>query len=369
MKCVVFSSFPHVCEKEIKTIIKKDSTIHSRGCTISDITPNQLAILSYRLQSAYRVGIYMGQTKDITPPIIDKEIKDILSKAKTFAVEVNKQPSQLTPSMDLASEWGATLKETLSLEVNLTIPDIKIFIDEGTEGYVLTIDIIGFDLTKRPYKVFNNPTSLNGAVAFALCAYANIKPSTILLDPFCGSGVIPIEASLFQQERSSFVFEQRFSGLNIPFLVEEFKNIQKELLQKKVSNKQRIFGYDDQLRIILGAKKNAKIAGVSESISFSKVSIDWMDAKFEEHSVDCIVTVPPEDSKKRPKKKKSKESIEELFYQAKYILKQKGTINLMVHYDEPVKEIAQKHLFKLVKEDKIAQGKQTRSILQFQKQK
>lgn len=369
MDGIVFTQFPDICTDEIKRLIKKDSELTPSGCKIKDISAKELAFLTIRLQSASRVGIHLCQSKEVKVFEIPKDVKPLLKEVNSFAVSAIKNSSNPIPSPDLAAEWGGVIKDMISLDVNLTNPDLKIFVSVNEDSYEIIIDLAGFDLTKRPYKLFNNPTALNGAVAFALCQYSEVDKNTSVLDPFCGSGVICIEAALFQQDLSCFIFEDRFSGLKLPFTKSVFEEaISTEREKSDQSKDIRLYGFDEQLRIILGARKNAKIAGTIDYVTFSKASIDWIDSKFEEGVIDCIITQAPEDGKRQLKKKRSKDILDELFYQAKYILKNKGTLNLLQRKREPSVSIAEKHSFKLLEEKVIFQGKQEFTFLRFSKQ-
>ena len=365
MDGIVFTQFPDISIEEIKTLIKKDATITPTGCIIKDVSVDDLAVLSFRLQSASRVGIYLCQTKNIKKFALSKDLLKIFKEGKTFAVTAVKHSNNPIPSTDLAAEWGAIMKDLVKLEVDLTSPDVKVFVSISKNAYELAIDLVGFDMSKRPYKLFNNPTALNGAVAFALCKYSKLTKTTKILDPFCGSGVINIEAALFQQGQSCFVFEERFSGLKLPTTSKIFEKTKELVRSKKHPLKIKNYGFDEQLRIILGARKNAKIAGVFDAITFSKASIDWIDSKFEENEVECIITQPPEDGKRQVKKRRSKDMLDELFYQAKYVLKKKGTVNILQRNKENALLMAEKHGFKLLEEKFLSQGKQPFIFLRF----
>jgi tRNA (guanine6-N2)-methyltransferase len=72
--------------------------------------------------------------------------------------------------------------------------NLRVFIDH-------TVAIVGLRLTETPlhrraYKQTSQPGSLKATVAAAMVQIAEVKSGQTLLDPFCGSGTIPIEAAL-----------------------------------------------------------------------------------------------------------------------------------------------------------------------------
>ena len=60
----------------------------------------------------------------------------------------------------------------------------------------LTIDTSGAGLHKRGYRILSSEAPLKETLAAALLLIARWHPGITLLDPFCGSGTIPIEAAL-----------------------------------------------------------------------------------------------------------------------------------------------------------------------------
>jgi 23S rRNA G2445 N2-methylase RlmL len=302
------------------------------------------------------------------PKNINSDSWNALTKeASTFVVETIKLAEADLPSPDISASFGAVIKDYVEsknkeLNVKLKNPDLSCLVFIGDNFCGVGIDVISFDLSKRPYKLFHHPSSLNGVFAYSISRYAGVKKDSIVLDPFCGNGVIPIEIALFQQGMSSFLFERKFSGLKYSFTKESFEKVEKKLKELKPASKQ-ITAFDEQLKIMLGAKKNAKIAGVLEALECSKVSVDWLDTKFEKEEVDIIITNPPKESKRLGNLTKIVKIYDELYYQARHILKKKGIIALLVHKPEPVVEIAKKHQFEHLETKEAHSGKQANYLV------
>ena len=60
----------------------------------------------------------------------------------------------------------------------------------------ITIDTTGSSLHKRGYRTLAGPAPIKETLAAAMVDLTVWKPSRPLLDPFCGTGTIPIEAAL-----------------------------------------------------------------------------------------------------------------------------------------------------------------------------
>lgn len=358
---------PFVCSEEITELIKKDVDSKPGICHIKKITPKDLAILAHRCQTAHQIGIFLGEVKinpneslETTKNNIQKELekiqrstwKEILPNEFSFSVSVKKLVPQSFTSMDLAKEVGDIYSSIFESKKFTTYVDLKKptcrFITICTETKItMGIDLIGFDLAKRPYKLFSASNSINGICAATLVKLMHTKKQDTILDPFSGSGTIPIEAALYANETSSFYYEEKFAGFRLPVTKDAFKELSTKLRQQKIKNKkEHIYGFDSFLKTMLGAQKNAKISGVHEIIKFSKVSVDWLDAKFEEGDVDYIITDPPKESKRNPNNNEVEKLLDELFYQGRFVLKKKGKAGILCVHRELVRKMAKKQGFK-----------------------
>ena len=114
------------------------------------------------------------------------------------------------------------------------------------------------------------------------------------------------------------------------------------------------------------AQKNAKIATVNKEIHFSRMEIEWLDTKFEEASVDKIVSQVPKISKHSNPKDIAK-LYNEFFYQAKFILKNTGRICIITNKTEELKDAASKYGFKVAHEREIIHGKAVDKAIVFEK--
>jgi len=97
-------------------------------------------------------------------------------------------------SLDLARVVGERIERELGLKVSLDFPDLPLYVEYEGGKYRYGLDLSFFHgLRDRSYRVFVHPSALNPVIAYAMCRLA--IPFETLLDPFCGSGTIPIECS------------------------------------------------------------------------------------------------------------------------------------------------------------------------------
>src|SRR5699024_10703786 len=88
----------------------------------------------------------------------------------------------------------------------------------------LTIDTSGTGLHKRGYRVAQGEAPFKETLAAALVLLTNWKPDVLLIDPFCGSGTIPIEAALIGQNIAP--------GFNREFVSEKWNFISSKLWEE-----------------------------------------------------------------------------------------------------------------------------------------
>lgn len=138
----------------------------------------------------------------------------------------------------------------------------------------LTIDTSGPGLHKRGYRVKDVFAPIKETLASALVQLSFWKPDRILVDPFCGSGTIPIEAAMLAKKIAP--------GLNRKFASEEWPGIPAELWKKFRKEAYDSIDYNLSLQIIASdidskaiaaAKENALEAGVDDCIEFKVMPV------------------------------------------------------------------------------------------------
>lgn len=122
----------------------------------------------------------------------------------------------------------------------------------------LTIDTSGAGLHKRGYREFAGEAPLKETLAAALVYLSRWKPERLLVDPFCGSGTILIEAALIGNNIAP--------GLNRQFVCEDWPSMDPEIFEqvrdsarKAIKNNSlRMFGYDIDGQVLRTARQNAE---------------------------------------------------------------------------------------------------------------
>lgn len=165
---------------------------------------------------------------------------------------------------------------------------IQIFLMENT-AYIL-LDITGNALHKRGYRLESGEAPIKETLAAALVALSGWRFKSVFLDPFCGSGTIPIEAAMLAKNIAPWK--------NRHFAIENFVFFDKNLFEKAKKwaeekeykdTEYSIFWSDIEPNLLKIVQDNATRAWVKENIIFKTENFfdvdvsDWV----------TIVTNPP----------------------------------------------------------------------------
>ncbi len=152
----------------------------------------------------------------------------------------------------------------------------------------LTIDTSGAGLHKRGYRKLVSGAPLKETLASAMILISRWKYDRALIDPFCGSGTIPIEAALIARNIAP--------GLKREFTAENWPNISKSLWENarteandliKTDRELRIHGSDIDEEVMSLARYHAKQAGVESSIHLQKMPVSDIKSRYKYGFIIC----------------------------------------------------------------------------------
>lgn len=137
---------------------------------------------------------------------------------------------------------------------------------------IVTLDTTGESLHKRGYRTMTSKAPIAETLAAPLIMLTPWKADRILVDPFCGSGTIPIEAAMMAANIAP--------GMNRSFTAEQWTNlIPRSLWYDAVDEAQELVdrnvdvdiqGYDIDREVVRAARENAGRAGVDHLIHFQQ---------------------------------------------------------------------------------------------------
>jgi 23S rRNA (guanine2445-N2)-methyltransferase / 23S rRNA (guanine2069-N7)-methyltransferase len=155
----------------------------------------------------------------------------------------------------------------------------------------LTVDTTGDGLHKRGYRPLTGAAPLRETLAAALVTLSFWQIERPLIDPFCGTGTIPIEAALIARRiapgiRRSFAAEL-WPGLDSRSWEQAREEARDLVLPNSPSH---ILGTDIDGRALNMARQHAESAGVAQHIHFQRRSFSELSSK---RQYGCVVCNPP----------------------------------------------------------------------------
>lgn len=138
----------------------------------------------------------------------------------------------------------------------------------------LMIDTSGPSLHKRGYREISIEAPLRETLAAAMIEISRWKPDMPFLDPFCGSGTIPIEAAMMATNTAP--------GINRNFTAENWERVPEKLWSSareeasslmKADSSPNIMGSDIDGQAVKLSRENAKKAGMDKYISFKRTDM------------------------------------------------------------------------------------------------
>ena len=150
--------------------------------------------------------------------------------------------------------------------------NVRVYVDENK--VLVLLDLSGLPLHKRGYRVDGGIAPLRETLAATLLQEMMWRRKTPLHDPFCGSGTIAIEATLYAFNVAPG-FGRRFALENLPIYNEKrAQEIKAEEAAKiRTDVEVRITGSDIDNTAVERAKKNAEYACVMAGRALKSIDI------------------------------------------------------------------------------------------------
>jgi len=182
-----------------------------------------------------------------------------MDTARSFRITTRRSGDHDFSSMDVQRRAGAALIDRYHLNVNLEQPECEVRVDVIDNRCLVGIQLTQQSLSRRKQRQYNPRGAIKSNVAYSLLRFARLfgeLPAGRILDPFCGSATIPIEAAQMLPE-----------------------------LQIDAS--------DYSERAVKGARLNVDSAGLSTRIDVMHRDMSDLPEHYDANTFDAIVTNPP----------------------------------------------------------------------------
>ncbi|MBQ9495448.1 MAG: class I SAM-dependent RNA methyltransferase [Treponema sp.] len=202
-----------------------------------------------------------------------KDMRVVVDKVRAYRSKLNSE--RTVQSMvhkavytKLGDKWRMT-----TLPESGEAATIRVHIENDTAHILL--DLSGEVLHKRGYRADGGTAPLRETVAAIMLQEMVWRRKTPLHDPFCGSGTIPIEATLYAYNAAPG-FGRKFALENLTIFnkkrANELTNKEAELIRTDVEV--RITGSDIDAQAVARARKNAEYACVAIGRALQSIGKD-----------------------------------------------------------------------------------------------
>ena len=151
--------------------------------------------------------------------------------------------------------------------VGISNPDLRINVHIAEDEVTISLDASGESLHQRGYKTATVAAPLNEVLAAGLIMLTGWHGECDLIDPFCGSGTILIEAALIALNVYPGVFRKEYA-------FEKWKDFDADLFDRIYNDDSqerefdhKIYGYDINRQTVQIALDNVLNAGVKDAVS------------------------------------------------------------------------------------------------------
>ncbi len=261
-----------------------DSAVAENGRVIFEGDLSTLARANICSRYAERIQILLGEFKALSfEQLFDETEKlpfeEFIGKCDAFPVKGHSVSSKLSSIPDCQKIIKKAVAKRLGrkygtswLEESGAIHQIQFLILKDRCSILL--DTSGAGLHKRGYRANGVSAPIKETLAAAMADISRVRPYSTVIDPFCGSGTILIEAALKALNIAP--------GINRRFVAEKWDCIPDEAFRSereravdlvKRDSEFTAIGYDIDDEAIELTKENARKAGVGKRISAEKRDI------------------------------------------------------------------------------------------------
>lgn len=253
------------------------------------------------LRCAERVGVKVGEFPARSFEELFEETRKIpwedwLPPDACFPVTGKSVKSQLYSVPDCQAIVKKAIVERLKSKYGISWfkedgPQFPVQVSILKDITTLTIDTSGKGLHKRGYRELAGEAPLKETLAAAMVYLSYWHADRALLDPFCGTATIPIEAA--------FIGQNRAPGLKRNFVAESWPVIESKHWKRtreeaeNVWNKDiplHIYGSDIDGKALDLARKNLKDTGLEGKVFLQKLPVKEVRSRFR---YGHIITNPP----------------------------------------------------------------------------
>ena len=315
-------TFFAICPRGLEPLVAQE--LAARGAADCTVEPDGVAFAG-SLAAAYAANLHSRLASRILWRVLRSEYQDeddVYAAAHSVAWEQWFGPGDLLRVDCTASRSSLRSREFATLRIKDGIvdrlrartgarpsidrarPDVRVFAHAATATLDLYLDMSGEALFKRGWRAEKGEAPLKENLAAGLLALAGWSPEIPLLDPFCGSGTVVIEAAAMAARRAP--------GLARHFAFERLRTFEARTWYAIVAEANDavdtraapvIVGSDISTQVVELARHNAALAGFEAWLGDGRLQLRAGDARAVEPPATSglIVANPPYGAQSNPK--------------------------------------------------------------------
>ena len=236
------------------------------------------------LRTSERVRWCLGEFKATTFTELYDKVKalpwgDIMEENAAFPVDGNSVRSQLASVPAIQRIAKKAVVDAMAQKYSVsTLPETgvtyRIRVSLLDDIVTVALDTSGVGLHKRGYRGLAYEAPMKETLAAALVRFSRWKGDRLLVDPFCGSGTILLEAAMIARNMAP--------GLKRSFAAEDWNVVPETVFREARAEaedladryrKLQIVGSDLSLKAVDLSKHHARELGLDDCITFSRMDV------------------------------------------------------------------------------------------------
>ncbi|MGD1906781.1 MAG: class I SAM-dependent RNA methyltransferase [Leptolyngbyaceae cyanobacterium] len=239
----------------------------------------------------FRILVTLGKFPCVTADDLYSGIQSLnwsghLTPDHTLAVDATGKTHELNHSHFTALQVKNAIVDQqrsragIRSDVDTRFPDVRVNVHLHRDQATVSLDSSGSSLHRRGYRPAVGMAPLKESLAAALIALSEWQPGQAFCDPMCGSGTLPLEASLIALNHAPGLRRDRFGFETWPdFDADIWQQLRQDAKAAQIPDLEAtIVGCDRNLDVIHQARTNARHCGVGAQLAFHKRDLAQVDA-------------------------------------------------------------------------------------------
>ncbi|MBI1317282.1 class I SAM-dependent RNA methyltransferase [bacterium] len=239
----------------------------------------------------YKANLCLRSALRILVPFIEFEARDpddlyrkaeafgwseLLSADSTFAISFTVHSEVFTHGQFAAQRLKDAIVDRIRKDsgrrpsVDKAQPEMRFDLMIAGNRVVVSLDSSGDSLHRRGYRSETGMAPLNEVLAAGLLLHTGWKGGRTLVDPFCGSGTLVLEAAMIAHDIPPGLFRREFGFMRWgDYEPELFETIRESRMNRLREHSALVHGFDSDFRMISKAGINARESGLEEFCRFA----------------------------------------------------------------------------------------------------